>query len=73
MSLKTRLARGACAFAAVAMMVLPLAQSARAQEEAAPPPAAEEVTPATPAAEEAPPAEEAPAFATYDEFKASPE
>ena len=73
MSLKTRLARGACAFAAVAMMVLPLAQSARAQEEAAPPPAAEEVTPATPAAEEAPPAEEAPAFANYDEFKASPE
>lgn len=42
MSLKTRLARGACAFAAVAMMVLPLAQSARAQEETpAPAPAAE--------------------------------
>ena len=49
MSLKTRLARGACAFAAVAMMVLPLAQSARAQE-----------TPAA-AAAEAPAAAAAPA------------
>ena len=52
MSLKTRLARSACAFAAAAMMVLPLAQNARAQEE----------TPAPPAAEA--PAAEAPAAAT---------
>ena len=52
MSLKTRLARGAFAFAAAAMMVLPLAPSARAQEE----------TPAPPAAEA--PAAEAPAAAT---------
>ena len=53
MSLKTRLARGACALAAVAMMVLPLAPSAYAQEEVTPPPAATE-EPAAPA-----PAEEA--------------
>jgi len=55
MSLKTRLARGACAFAAVAMMVLPLAQSARAQEETpAPAPAAEApaAAAATPTVEE---------------------
>lgn len=52
MILKTRLARGACAFAAAAMMVLPLAPSARAQEE----------TPAPPPAEA--PAAEAPAAAT---------
>jgi Amt family ammonium transporter len=75
MSLKTRLARGACALAAVTMMVLPLAPSAYAQE--TPPPAAEETTPAAPAEEAAPaaeaPAEEAPAYATYDEFKASPD
>ncbi|WP_205760971.1 ammonium transporter [Luteolibacter luteus] len=55
MSLKTRLARGACAFAAVAMMVLPLAPSARAQEETpAPAPAAEApaAAAATPTVEE---------------------
>jgi Amt family ammonium transporter len=49
MSLKTRMARGACALAALAMMVLPLAPVARAQE-ATPPPAAE---PAAAPAEEA--------------------
>ena len=54
MSLKTRLASGASALAALAMIVLPLASNASAQEEVAPPPAAE-----APAA--APPAEEAPA------------
>jgi len=48
MSLKTRLARGACALAAVTMMVLPLAQSARAQE--TPPPAPAEAPAETPAA-----------------------
>ncbi len=53
MSLKTRLARGACAFAAVAMMVLPLAPSAHAQEEATPPPAATEEAAAPAPAEEA--------------------
>ena len=53
MSLKTRLASGASALAALAMIVLPLASNASAQEEVAPPPAAE-----APAA--APPAEEAP-------------
>ncbi len=55
MSLKTRLARGACALAAVAMMVLTLAPNAYAQEETAPPPAAEAATPAeaAEAAEEA--------------------
>ena len=55
MSLKTRLARGACAFAAVAMMVLPLAPGARAQEETpAPAPAAEApaAAAATPTVEE---------------------
>jgi Amt family ammonium transporter len=52
MSLKTRMASGAFALAAAAMMVLPLAQSARAQETPAPPPAE---APAAPA--EAPPAE----------------
>jgi Amt family ammonium transporter len=53
MSLKTRLARGACAFAAAAMMVLPLAPSARAQETPAPPPA--EAPAEAPAEEAAPP------------------
>jgi ammonium transporter, Amt family len=53
MSLKTRLARGACALAAVAMMVLPLAPSAYAQEEATPPPAATEEAAAAAPAEEA--------------------
>lgn len=53
MSLKTRLARGACALAAVAMMVLPLAPSAYAQEEVTPPPAATEEAAAPAAAEEA--------------------
>ena len=53
MSLKTRLARGACALAAVAMMVLPLAPSAYAQEEATPPPAATEEAAAAAHAEEA--------------------
>lgn len=52
MSLKTRLARGACAFAAVAMMVLTLAPGARAQEEATPPAATEEAAAAAPAAAE---------------------
>ncbi len=74
MSLKTRLARGACALAAVAMMVLPLAPNAMAQEEAAPPPAAEQTAPAAEeAAAPAEAAEEAPAYANYDEFKASPD
>ncbi len=41
MSLKTRLASGASALAALAMIVLPLASNASAQEEVAPPPAAE--------------------------------
>lgn len=54
MSLKTRLARSACALAALTMMVLPLAPSAYAQEEAAPPTTAE----AAPAAEAAAPAAE---------------
>lgn len=72
MSLKTRMASGACALAALALMVLPLAPVAYAQEEAAPPPAAEETVPEAPA-EAATPAEEAPAYATYDDFKASPE
>lgn len=69
MSLKTRLARSACALAAVAMMVLPLASNAHAQEESTPPPAVEETTAAAPAeeaaAEEAPPAE-----GTYEAFMA---
>jgi Amt family ammonium transporter len=72
MSLKTRLARGACALAAVAMMVLSLAPAVHAQEETTPPPAAEETATATPA-EETAAAEEAPAYATYDDFKAGPE
>lgn len=53
MSLKTRLARGACALAAVTMMVLPLAPSAYAQEEATPPPAATGEAAAPAPAEEA--------------------
>jgi ammonium transporter, Amt family len=51
MSLKTRLASSASALAALAMMVLPLAPSARAQE--SPPPAATEEAAAPAPAEEA--------------------
>jgi Amt family ammonium transporter len=51
MSLKKRLVSGVCALAALAMMVLPLATPASAQE-ATPPPAAE--APAAPAAAAAP-------------------
>jgi Amt family ammonium transporter len=53
MSLKTRLASSASALAALAMMVLPLAPSAHAQEEATPPPAATEEAAAPAPAEEA--------------------
>ncbi len=53
MSLKTRMARGACALAALAMMVLPLAPVAYAQE--ATPPAAATEAAAAPAEEAAVP------------------
>ncbi|MEK7948886.1 ammonium transporter [Luteolibacter sp. Y139] len=49
MSLKTRMASGVCTLAALAMMVLPLATPAHAQE-STPPPAAEAAAPAAAAA-----------------------
>ncbi|MCW1924354.1 ammonium transporter [Luteolibacter arcticus] len=57
MSLKTRMVSGACALAALAMMVLPLAPVAHAQE-ATPPPAAEPAAPAAEAAAPTPTVEE---------------
>ncbi len=63
----------ALAAAAIAFAAIPLATPAFGQDAAAPiaPAATEVAAQAVPAAEAA--AEEAPAFATYDEFKASPE
>ena len=57
MSLKTRMVSGACALAALAMMVLPLASPANAQD-ATPPPAAEAAAPAAEAAAPTPTVEE---------------
>lgn len=75
MSLKTRMASSASALAALAMMVLPLATNASAQEEVAPPqPAVEEVTPAAEAPAEAAAEEEAPpAEGTYEAFMQTPD